>query len=265
MQSKQFRRQQFFAMLVSIALLPCLAWAAAPAAIAVVGAGTAGNWVTEIDMANPTDQTMITQVDAMDVAFIAGCPGDFCNKDQPPIAGNGTATTLDSQVGNAPQNALHTLYIVSKDPSVVPVVRARARNVLNPQLTTELPTVRMDTLANLGGTTLNFPSAIRSSHTHVNLVIAAIVPDGGGPAFTARVEAYSPDGTLLGGMNVSNDTGGAYSPNIFLVDVLAQLGVSDLADGQIKVTKLSGEGSLWGGMAIVYPAGVVALGPGLNP
>src|SRR5450759_1658240 len=251
MQSKQFQQQRLFAILVSMAFLPCLAWAATPAAIAVVGAGTAGYWITEIEMANPTDQPLVVQLSAT-AAFIDACPSSSVCPYQSFIPANGTLSVLDSWITGAPQNALHTIYIVSGDPAVVPVVRARARNTLNPQLTTELPAVRLDTLANLGGTTLNFPSAIRSSDTHVNLVIAAIVPDGGGPAFTARVEAYSSDGTLLGGMNVSNDTGGAYSPNIFLVDVLAQLGVTDLADGQIKVTKLSGDGALWGGMAVVY-------------
>lgn len=243
-----------------------------PVAVAVVGAGTAGNWVTEIAMANPTDHPLTVQLSSV-IPYISilglGCPlsepGSFAT-----IPANGTITVPDSGIPECegvPPGVLHTVYIVSFEyPDVVPVVRARARNTINPQLTTELPTVRMGTIAALGATTLYFPSATRTADTHVNLVIASIVPVGGGVTFSARVEAYSSDGTLLGGMNVLNRAGPeGYAPNIFLVDVLAQLGVTSLADGQIKVTKLSGDGVLWGGMAVVYPAGVVALSPGVNP
>lgn len=251
---------------MSLALILICARASAqlPMAVAVLGAGTAGNWITEIEMANPTGEILQVQLSAFATTYDYACPGS-CSDYHSFIPPNGTLAVLDSWVRDAPQSALHVIYVSSPDPNVLPVIRARARNTLNPQLTTELPVSRLGTITGLAATTLNFPSAIRTADTHVNLVIASIVPDGGEPAFAARVEAFASDGTPLGNMNVTNDSGTGYSPNIFLVDVLAQLGVTSLTDGQIRVTKLSGDGALWGGMAVVYPAGVVALSPGINP
>ena len=48
-------------------------------------------------------------------------------------------------------------------------------------------------------------------------------------------------------------------------DVLGQLGVTDLVDGQLRVTKISGDGLMWGTMSTLYLDGGVAVSTGANP
>jgi len=53
--------------------------------------------------------------------------------------------------------------------------------------------------------------------------------------------------------------------NLMLVDVLGQLGIDDLSDGQIRVTLTRGSGSLWGETSAVDPAGLVSVAVGAVP
>ena len=82
-----------------------------------------------------------------------------------------------------------------------------------------------------------------------------------GRGLSVRVEAYSPAGDSLGsaGFDLSNGT------TLFLVDVLVQLGVSELDGGQIRVTKTGGNGLMWGLLATLTDDGGVTVSPGLNP
>jgi hypothetical protein len=52
---------------------------------------------------------------------------------------------------------------------------------------------------------------------------------------------------------------------LFLVDVLARLGVPSLKDGQIRVTKTGGTGLIWGLLATVSDEGRVSVSLGTNP
>jgi hypothetical protein len=51
---------------------------------------------------------------------------------------------------------------------------------------------------------------------------------------------------------------------LFLVDVLGQLGVAELDGGQIRVTRVGGDGLLWGLLTRVYDDGRVSASPGRN-
>jgi hypothetical protein len=97
-------------------------------------------------MTNSTAQPLGVQLSPSLTYFVEGCP-DFCGpRYWIAIPANGTVTVFDSDIPRFPNvtdGVLHTLYILSGDPNVVPVVRAHAKNMLRPGLTTELPVVRL--------------------------------------------------------------------------------------------------------------------------
>jgi len=47
--------------------------------------------------------------------------------------------------------------------------------------------------------------------------------------------------------------------------VLGRLGVSSLENGQIRVTKISGSGILWGGPSTISDQGWLSVSEGVNP
>jgi hypothetical protein len=106
-----------------------------------------------------------------------------------------------------------------------------------------------------------FPSAKRSADSHSNLVLSEVSwVEGRG--LSILVEAYSAAGEQLGSSAAFDlSTGGA----LFLIDVLARLGVSEFDGGQIRVTKTGGSGLMWGLLATVFDDGRVSVSPGMNP
>jgi hypothetical protein len=78
---------------------------------------------------------------------------------------------------------------------------------------------------------------------------------------TVRIEAFSPAGDLLATL----DRPFQPYPWIDLFDILNQLGIGGLEDGQIRVTRTSGNGALWGILTTLGTDGSVAVSTGLNP
>ena len=77
-------------------------------------------------------------------------------------------------------------------------------------------------------------------------------------ALTVLVEVYSSAGQQLGQRTIALAPG----ETAFLQDVLATLGVTELSEGQIRVTKSSGTGKMWGLTATVYDDGRVTVATG---
>jgi hypothetical protein len=142
-----------------------------------------------------------------------------------------------------------------------PTVIARVVNRDRPTQTIELPVVRRSTIEALNPTVLAFPSANRSAGSHSNLILSE-VSWVEGRTLSLLVEAYSAAGELLGSPAAFEVTTGG---TLFVIDVLQQLGVSELDGGQIRVTKTGGTGLMWGLLATVYDEGRVSVSPGLNP
>jgi hypothetical protein len=105
---------------------------------------------------------------------------------------------------------------------------------------------------------LAFPGASRGSSVHGNLVLSEV---GWDDAATVLVEALSPDGVPLGAASFQIVAGST----LFIVDVLARLGVAELDGGQIRVTRTAGEGLMWGLLATLSDDGQVTVSPGMNP
>jgi hypothetical protein len=146
-----------------------------------------------------------------------------------------------------------------------PTVTARIINRARPTQTIELPVVRYSTIQAMNPTVLAFPSARRTTDSHSNLVVAEVSNEPG-RLLSILVEAYSASGERLGAATFDVPPGGIFSAGtLFLVDVLAQLGVSALDNGQIRVTKTGGSGLMWGLLATVSDDGRVAVSLGANP
>jgi hypothetical protein len=153
---------------------------------------------------------------------------------------------------------IRTLYVLSE--TVRPTVTARVVNRDRPTQTIELPVIRRSTIEALNPTLLAFPSAKRSADSHTNLILSE-VSWVEGRALSLVVEAYSPDGERPGSSVAFEVTTGS---TLFLVDVLAQLGVSELDGGRIRVTKTGGSGLMWGLLATLSDDGRVSVSPGAN-
>jgi len=234
--------------------------------LVVLGAGSIASWTTQLDFANPTDGQVIVSIDVDELHTTPGeclplCPTYFAA-----IPPKGTfgfrlpGTTLDSP-------ELRTLFITLIDGPALPTVRAENVNTDSSEQNIILPVVRLSTLVARGSGTLAFPAATRTDTVHTNLALGAVAGDGSSPQFSARVEIFDRAGALLGSRVYSNIdvlTAGT-GTNIFLTDVLDQLGVAALENGQIRVTQLSGQGVLWGAMATLGATGNALLTEGLNP
>jgi hypothetical protein len=150
------------------------------------------------------------------------------------------------------------LFVGAVDAEELPTVRARVVNRARPTQAIELPLFRRSTLVALNPGILAFPSAARGAGVHSNLILSEILADDG---VAVLVEAYSPAGVRLGGQAVSLGSG----ETVFLQDVLARLGVPELSDGQLRVTKTGGTGVMWGLLSTVSDDGRVSVAVGGHP
>lgn len=106
---------------------------------------------------------------------------------------------------------------------------------------------------------------MRDPVSRTNLVVANIIPRPHqlqGSDVTLALEAYSGlEGRLLGSKTINLQFG----ETRFLVDVLAELGVASLDLGQIRVTKIAGDGLFWGTMFTTTTDGGVSVSVGAHP
>ncbi len=222
-------------------------------ALVVVGAGAAGSWVTEYELANGDPASIQALVGP--APFGVPCPPlQACEQAGVGIPGRGTAKI---------SNVLYSRTFVGSTfvtaaGATLPTVRARIINSNRPSQAIELPVTRLSTISALNPSELVFPTAARTSTAHSNLVLSELSLTA---PVSLRVEAYSADGTLVGTRVFDVDRGNS----IFLVDVLSQLGVLDFANGQVRVVKIGGGGLLWGLLATVTSDGQVFVSLGRNP
>jgi hypothetical protein len=236
---------------------------AAGDSVVVVGSGALGSWTTRFDLANPTASPLLVQLSPALAEFQTACPNP-CPWITVTIPASGT-TTVMADIPGTPSEGLNSIFISADDPVVLPVVRARVLNTANLPEGIELPAVRLSTVLSLDAAVLNFPSALRNADAHTNLAVGAITMEGGQETLTVRVEIFGADGTLLGSGTFTNAVPAGAPQNVFLGDIAGQLGVQTLEDGLIRVTKLSGDGGLWGETSTVYPNGRVSVSVGRNP
>jgi hypothetical protein len=229
--------------------------------LVAVGAGRIGPWRTEVVLANGTGAETQVQV-AVFPQYQSACPGP-CPWAGADLFPNTSVGFSDDEMVKV-ATGIVTFYVSAADGSSLPVSRIRVVNADIPSQAIEIPAVRESAIRAANFARLSFPGAVRNSLAHSNLALANLMsPDGPGtgPDLDVRVEAFADDGTSLG---VGNYTIG-FGQTLFLGDVLRQLGATTLDSGSISVTKVGGEGLLWGTASTVFANGGVAVSLGANP
>jgi hypothetical protein len=250
-----------WALFLAVVIGAPLSWADG---VAVVGVGTSGTWTSELEIVNPSPTPLRVQVGGLAEFEPLLCPGT-CAITHVDIPGSGSMRLGVADIPNLRNRQdLNTVYVVAEIPDVVPVVRARVFNTEKPQQAIEVPAVRLSTLTAHSIYKLHFPSVTRNTDVHTNLIIAR--PVGGLPPIRVRVEAFDGNGARLAEAVFTGlpEPGGNYYPNVFLIDVLAQLGLVEVPTGSLRVTSLDG-GEIWGFTSRVFPAGNVSTVIGWNP
>jgi hypothetical protein len=234
--------------------------------LVVVGPGTLGPFQTTISFANPTAAPLECAISTLPVGpttCFPVCPVQTINL--PP---HGTFQIL---VDFSPFTAfpLNTVFVTPAPGNALPTVKLHVANTNVPTQGVDLPVIRLSTLTVQNPTVLVFPDISRTATAHSNLVLGAIDQDGISQNVTVKLELYSAAGDLLGqgifSNNLQNENLSPSVADLFIVDVARQLGVASLEGGQLRVTKISAVGSLWGEVATLSSDGAATLSVGLNP
>jgi len=255
-----------------VAWLAALAFTSAAAAqntgVIVSGVGASGPWGTSIDFANP-GSTLLRFNLIPDRRQCVAAPCDFT------IPANGTLTIGPESL----QGPLQTIIVVPEEGSATPVVRAHVLDTTTHRGAELLAVSARAILERDNAQSLSFPAVTRNATTHTNLILSGI---SGTPAtfpsdtFAASLVLFDRDGNLLGDKLVTNDCEPPVPcPDVFLVDVVAQLGVDAIEGGQLTVTKIQIDPgpdgpfhqavALWGELASVSSDGPSAVIGGANP
>jgi hypothetical protein len=223
--------------------------------LVALGAGIAGTWETEFDFAN-SDSNGALNVFAGEQPFPYVCVAAPCGIEYAPLPRNGSARIVTN--GSDFAGFTGRLFVGADDAEELPTVTARVVNRARPSQAIELPLYRRSTLIALNPLALSFPGAERTATSHTNLFVSEI---GLSWEVAVRVEAYSSSGERLGG-EVHVVPRGA---TLVLQDVLPRLGVSELSQGQIRLTRTAGNGVMWGLLATLFDDGRVRVTSGKHP
>ena len=222
--------------------------------LVAVGAGVSGTWETEVEFANLEDRTLSVFAGEQPNPFV--CVAAPCGIVYSSLPRNGMTklTTTSTDFGRF----TGALFIGADDAEDLPTVRARVVNRARPTQAIELPLFRRSTLVALNPLVLAFPFRVVSAGDHSNLFVSEI---GRASGLEVKIEAFAFSGELIASTTRSVPAG----ETIFLVDILAQLGVTAISEGQIRVTKTGGTGNLWGLLASVTGDGRVFVAVGRHP
>ena len=223
--------------------------------LVVFGAGGAGIWGTEFTISS-------TIADASTV-IVSRAPTQFC----PPLIDCHTFVTLPGRGTVVTQNpygaGVGAVYIGTTDKAARPSVLARAYAPSVPGLTVDLPVFRVATLIGLNPQELVFPGARRGTAGHSNLLVANVADPNSfvGDSVDLEIRVADAAGSFLAQGEVSLD----YGSTRFIADILGSLGIVDLDDGEVILTKTGGQGIFWGVMPISRPDGSLSVSLGLSP
>jgi hypothetical protein len=222
--------------------------------LVALGAGVAGTWETEFEFANPDDAHSVN-VFAGEQPHPFVCVTSPCGIAYAPLPRTGTAriVTRSTDFGTFTGR----LFVGADDAEDLPTVKARVINRARPSQAIELPLYRRSTLVTLNPLYLSFPGAQRAPGAHSNLFVSEV---GLTASINVRIEVFSPSGEQLGEEIRSLAAG----ETVFLPDVLPRLNVTNLSEGQIRLTRTGG-GVMWGLLATVFDDGRVSVTAGKHP
>ena len=230
-------------------------------ALIIAGGGWVGPWDTEIEMANTEADPIDVTLSIRGLPLGAPCPPN-CVIQTYTVPGNGLRRVLASDFIGELYQGSQMIRVETAAGVPAPVVHARSIGQASTAQFAELPVVRESLLVALNPQVLVLPGASRQSGIHSNVILESI---GGGLVPTlVRLELFDSQGQLLGSgefVVVGESTFRATT----VVDVVGALGVSTLDAGQVRVTKLGGDGVLWGVLATVTREGSLKISVGANP
>jgi len=229
-------------------------FAQSPEAFLVLGAGHFGSWTTEYVFANDSDTPI-----AFDISFQANiqapCPAPCQGFLSVSVPANG-AVAVSQQV-----SSFFAHYLVG---FALPRVRARILSSGSPQLGADLPVFRVATLRSLNPTSLVFP--IRPEAMRTNLLLSNVIDIGQAADLlgdmTVKVDVFGADGGLLATRTVvaPSDLGQTY-----IVDIGQFMGIPNPTAGQVRATRISGGGVMWGILPSLNSDGTISITLGEVP
>jgi hypothetical protein len=224
-----------------------------PDAVLVAGAGTSGSWETEFLVANLEDRPVTVFV-GVSSSPQSVCPGSCFAQGfiSLPANGSGGLSSRNIFVGS-----VFTFFARALEDGILPSAKARIANRATPSQSADLPTIRLSTLTTLNPRSLSFPGIAKTGPAHSNLVISEVSNEG----MSVSVELFAGEGVVVATANYDIGPSGT----LFLTDIVSRLGISDLASGQLRVTRTTDQGLLWGYVATVNADGAVSVFSGLNP
>lgn len=223
--------------------------------LVVFGAGRVGAWDTEFTISSSIHQVSTVIVSH---APTQPCPPDTSCHLIEPLVGDGTIV-----LPSPPGAGVGAVYVGTTDNTAVPRVAARAFVSGSACMTLDLPVFRVASLVSLNPAALVFPGARRGSAGRTNLLLANVADPNelNGSSVDLALEALDAGGVVIGQGSVSL----SYANTVFVPDVLGSLGVTELENGQLRVTKVGGLGSFWGVMPIARADGSFAVILGTSP
>ncbi|HEY2798928.1 MAG TPA: hypothetical protein VGK26_13645 [Thermoanaerobaculia bacterium] len=226
--------------------------------LVVYGAGIAGAWTTELTLANAAaEESSIAITDRL----IAPCvPGASCaSLVTLPPRGTAVATYPLPGIGTD-VGAAYIFPGHGPNPSVL----ARAVAPGTACATVDLPVFGLTSLRSVNAAELVFAGARHGEAGRSNLLLANVPdPTGGsfGPSLQLAIEAFSAEGVSLGQTTTTVE----YGTTVFVRDILGALGVFEVENAQLHVTKTGGGGVLWGIMPISRSDGSFSVSVGAVP
>jgi hypothetical protein len=227
----------------------------------IAGGGFVGGWDTEIDLANVLADPIDVSLSIVGLPLGLPCPPNCTSKNYT-LTGNGTLHILASDFLGALYAGPQMIRLETAAGVAAPVVHARSVSVASAAQFAELPVVRESTLDALDTSVLVFPGAARQSGVYSNLILETI--GGNFLGSQVLVEIFDSSGQRQGS-GMFTVAGESTPQATTIVDVAVRLGITDLADGQVRVTRLSGTGSLWGVLTTVIGTGSLKVQVGANP
>jgi hypothetical protein len=233
-----------------------------PDTLIVAGAGFAGSWDTEIELANTQPGTIEGTIGIVGLPLFVPCP-PACNGTFFSLPANATlrltASSFLGEVYEGPQ----MIRVATAAEAPLPIVHARIVNRDRTSQAADLPVLRESTIAALGVPALVFPGAKRLPGVYSNLILQTDAPDLDGTT-EVLVEAFDGEGRRLGSGTCLVAGLQAFRATT-LVDVLAWLRVPALERGQIRVTHAVPGRTLWGVLTIVSREEGLSVAAGANP
>jgi hypothetical protein len=253
---KQLSLWKSLFLAMAAAALPALLFADS---LVIAGAGFAGKWDTEVDIANVSSNPIQVTLSIQGLPLAVPCPPNCPGKTYD-VPARGTITVRASDFIGSIYPGPQMVRVETAQGGPLPVVHARSVSSLSTSEFAELTVVRSSTIEAMAVPVLVFPGVVRNGNTYSNLILEAL----GGAGATVEVELVDASGTSLG-TNTYVIPGESTSSAFTLVDVAKQFGTDLLPLGQVRATMVSGTGVLWGALSTISSDGSVRVTVGANP